>query len=417
MNHEQDLLIESFAPPLNCMRVAVVTETFPPEVNGVAMTLGRIVDGLVCRGHTVQLIRPRQTCEPHNPMLNGIEEVLSRGLPVPSYSDLRFGLPSKRRLSKLWSSQRPDIVHVATEGPLGWSAIAAARKMQLPVTSSFHTNFHSYSRHYGLGLLKNSIDRYLRKLHNLTQTTMVPTRALMQDLQSRGYQNLKLLSRGVDADAFSPIKRSSDLRNQWGAGDDDLVVLIVGRLAKEKNLGLVIESFRAIHAQNPAAKLVFVGDGPLRPALQAACPNAIFAGSRQGEELATHYASGDLFLFPSLTETYGNVVPEALASGLAVVSYACAAASELITSGSDGLLVSVGNEQEFMDTALSVAAQPELLRRLKLASVKTVAHLAWDRIFDSFVDHLTRVIHTANAGLSAKDTIGLVGKSVTQTNA
>ncbi|MDR3369575.1 glycosyltransferase family 1 protein [Rhodoferax sp.] len=417
MNLAQDLLIESFAPQLNSMRIAVVTETFPPEVNGVAMTLGRIVEGLVCRGHTVQLVRPRQLRETSHPMLNGIEEILSSGLPVPAYADLRFGLPSKRRLSKLWGSHRPDVVHVVTEGPLGWSAIAAARKMQLPVTSSFHTNFQSYSPHYGLGLFKKPIDSYLRKLHNRTQATMVPTRALMQDLQSRGYQNLKLLSRGVASDLFSPTKRSADLRSRWGAGDDDMVVLVVGRLAKEKNLGLVVESFRAIHAHNPAAKMVFVGDGPLRPALQAACPCSIFAGNRQGEDLAAHYASGDLFLFPSLTETYGNVVPEALASGLAVVSYACAAALELITSGTDGMLVSVDSEQEFIDTALSVATQPELLKGLKRSSVKSVAHLAWDTIFDNFIDHLARVIHVSNAGLSADDTNGFAGKSVSQTNA
>ena len=417
MNLEQDLLVESFYPQLNSLRIAVVTETFPPEVNGVAMTLGRIVEGLVRRGHTVQLIRPRQAREVSRPMLNGLEEILSPGLPVPTYADLRFGFPSKRRLSKLWGSQRPDIVHVVTEGPLGWSAIAAARKMQLPVTSSFHTNFQSYSPHYGLGLLKRPIDSYLRKLHNRTQATMVPTRALMRDLQSRGYQNLKLLSRGVASDLFSPAKRSADLRRRWGAGDEDLVVLAVGRLAKEKNLGLVIESFRAIQARHPAAKMVFVGDGPLRPALQAACPCAIFAGNRHGEDLAAHYASSDLFLFPSLTETYGNVVPEALASGLAVVSYACAAALELITSGTDGMLVRADNEQEFIDTALSVAMQPELLRGLKRSSVQSVAHLPWDTIFDNFVGHLTRVIHETKAGLCAKETIGLAAKSVSQTNA
>jgi glycosyltransferase involved in cell wall biosynthesis len=133
--------------------------------------------------------------------------------------------------------------------------------------------------------------------------------------------------------------------------------------------------------------------------------------------LAAHYASSDLFLFPSLTETYGNVVPEALASGLAVVSYACAAALELMTSGTDGMLVRADNEQEFIDTALSVAMQPELLRSLKRSSVQSVAHLPWDTIFDNFVGHLTRVIHETKAGLCAKETIDLAGKSVSQTNA
>jgi glycosyltransferase involved in cell wall biosynthesis len=127
---------------------------------------------------------------------------------------------------------------VATEGPLGWSAVAAARKLQLPLTSSFHTNFQSYTQHYGLSLLKAPIENYLRKLHNRTQTTMVPTRALMSDLQRRGYHNVKLLSRGVAAELFSPSRRSQSLRDQWGANADDLVVMLVGRLAKEKNVGL-----------------------------------------------------------------------------------------------------------------------------------------------------------------------------------
>ncbi len=156
MNNPNELLVESFANRAPSLRIAIVTETFPPEVNGVAMTLGRIVEGLLQRGHSVQLIRPRQKLENAGASLNGIEEILSPGVPVPTYGELRFGLPSKRRLIKLWSAKRPDIVHVVTEGPLGWSAVAAARKLELPLTSSFHTNFQSYSQHYGLGLLQST---------------------------------------------------------------------------------------------------------------------------------------------------------------------------------------------------------------------------------------------------------------------
>ena len=192
----------------------MVTETFPPEVNGVAMTLGRIVEGLLHRGHAVQVIRPRQTREAGSARV-GLDEVLSKGLPLPAYGELRFGLPAKNRLAKLWAEKRPDIVHVVTEGPLGWSAVAAARKLQLPITSSFHTNFHSYSQHYGMGLLKKPIETYLRKLHNRTQATMVPTRAMQLDLQARGYSNVTLLSRGVSTDMFSPAKRSAALRAAW----------------------------------------------------------------------------------------------------------------------------------------------------------------------------------------------------------
>jgi glycosyltransferase involved in cell wall biosynthesis len=329
---------------------------------------------------------------------------------------LRFGLPSKRRLINLWSAKRPDIVHVATEGPLGWSAVAAARKLHLPVTSSFHTNFQSYTQHYGFGLLKSPIESYLRKLHNHTQLTMVPTRELMHDLHNRGYTNVRLLSRGVASDLFNPNKRSTELRERWGAGTDDVVVLLVGRLAKEKNVGLVISAFRAIQRVKPSAKLVFVGDGPLRQVLQSSCPDAFFAGVQKGEALAAHYASGDLFLFSSLTETFGNVVPEALASGLALVSFACAAAQELLTHGLNGMLVPVNDDLQFISTAVGVADDPNTLARLRQAAPASVAHLSWDAIYDNFVEHLTRVVDMGCTGFHTR-TQGSPIKSVHQASA
>jgi len=369
-----------------------VTETFPPEVNGVAMTLGRIVEGLLRRGHAVQLVRPRQASESTIPAPVGLDEVLCHGIQLPTYKELRFGLPIKSRLVKIWQAKRPDIVHVATEGPLGWSAVAAARKLKLPVTSSFHTNFHSYSQHYGMGLLKTPIESYLRKLHNLTEATMVPTKALMQELQGRGFKNVSLLSRGVATDHFSPAKRSQSLRESWGASPDEPVVLFVSRLAMEKNVGLAISAFRAIKLQLPGAKLVFVGDGPMRKQLEESCKEAIFAGVRKGEDLAAHYASGDLFLFPSLTETFGNVVPEALASGLAVLSYAKAAAKELIATGQNGVLVSPGEELEFVNAAVELATNLNKQKQVRQAAAASVAHLGWEAIYSSFAETLYGVL-------------------------
>jgi glycosyltransferase involved in cell wall biosynthesis len=392
VNPPNDLLIESFAARPPSLRIAVVTETFPPEVNGVAMTLGRIVDGLLARGHAVQVARPRQVKENQPAARAGLDEVLSRGIPVPAYGELRFGLPSKNRLVKLWSEKRPDIVHVVTEGPLGWSAVAAARALHLPVTSSFHTNFQSYSQHYGIGLFKKTIEGYLRKLHNRTQATLVPTRAMVSELEARGYHNVGVMSRGVAIEQFSPAKRSTELRQSWGVAADTLVVLHVGRLAKEKNIALVIAAFRAIRARVPTATMVFVGDGPLRKQAQEACPEAIFAGVRKGEDLARHYASGDLFVFPSLTETFGNVVPEALASGLAVLSYAHAAAKELIVTGRNGVLVTGTDELDFVDAAVALAADGALQHALRQAAAASVAHLAWDAVYDSFVDTLSGVL-------------------------
>lgn len=400
MKTSDDLLIESFANKPASLRVAVVTETFPPEVNGVAMTLGRIVEGLLQRGHEVQVVRPRQAREA-GASRTGLDEVLSHGIAVPTYGELRFGLPSKGRLARLWAERRPDIVHVVTEGPLGWSAVAAARKLHLPLTSSFHTNFHSYSQHYGIGLFKSPIESYLRKLHNRTQATMVPTRAMLQELKGRGYHNVALVSRGVAIELFSPAKRSEALRAQWGVQPDDPVVILVGRLAREKNVGLVVSAYQAIKARQPRAKLVFVGDGPLRRELELAVPEAHFAGIRTHEELAAHYASADLFLFPSLTETFGNVVPEALASGLALLSYANAAALELVEPQRNGLLVPNGDALGFVQAAVALALDPALQQQLRAQAPASVRHLAWSAVIESFEGVLRDVMAQHGQAFSA----------------
>ena len=356
------------------------------------MTLGRIVAGLLQRGHEVQLLRPRQFEEVDPPDQGDLEQILFRGMPVPTYPELRLGFASRNRLLKLWTHKRPDIVHVVTEGPLGWSAVAAAKQLQLPVSSSFHTNFQSYSRYYGIGWFRTLIEGYLRKFHNRTLATMVPTRSMLQDLKTLGFDHVTLLSRGVEKRQFSADKRSRNLRERWGVGADDLVIMNVGRMAKEKNIGVVIAAFKAIAQRLPTARLVFVGDGPERKHLEESCPTAIYAGVQKGEALAMHYASADVFLFPSLTETFGNVVPEALASGLAVVSYDCAAAHELITADLNGVLVPGSAEIDFVGAALGLTLNRQKQDTVRTNAAASVAHLHWDAIHDRFVEVLVDVM-------------------------
>jgi glycosyltransferase involved in cell wall biosynthesis len=228
------------------------------------------------------------------------------------------------------------VVQIATEGPLGWSALAAANKLRLPVASDFHTNFHSYSSHYGFGLLRRAIVAYLRKFHNKAAVTLVPTEGIRRELLGYGYENIEIIGRGVDTKLFHPGRRDPALRARWGANEDETVVLYVGRLAAEKNLALVFDAFDAMREAHPAIRLVLVGDGPERAVWQARRPDVVFCGTQVGGALAAHYASGDVFLFPSLTETWGNVTIEAMASGLAVVAYDCAAAEEVIRHGENG---------------------------------------------------------------------------------
>ncbi len=362
------------------LRIACVTETWPPEVNGVSMTISRLVQGLRARHHAVQVVRPRQAGDVGPTSADGHGDVLVRGVPIPRYEGLRMGLPCRGRLVRLWKQQRPDVVHIATEGPLGRSALLAARALGLPVCSDFRTNFHAYSQHYGIGFLKRPIVAYLRRFHNATQCTMVPTQALHDALHGEGFRNLMTVARGVDVRRFDAAHRSDALRAQWGAAAEDLVVACVGRLAPEKNLLTLVAAFDAIRRDHPRARLVLVGDGPMRKELQARCPDAVFAGQRTGDDLAAHYASADLFLFPSTTETFGNVTTEAMASGLAVVAFDYAAAQRLIRHGDNGALVPFADNDAFVSIAARTAADRARCHVLGARARTSVMALDWDSI-------------------------------------
>src|SRR5262245_27144409 len=378
------ILLQQLPTTFRSLRIAIVTETYPPEVNGVAMTIGRIVAGLQSRQHQVQLVRPRQSRADSPASRPNFEEVLKAGVPIPRYEALKMGLPAKQALVRLWTLKRPDIVHIVTEGPLGWSALAAAHKLKLPVSTDFHTNFHTYSKHYGIGWLKRPIASYLRKFHNRALCTMVPTDGMRRELEEIGMKNLRVVSRGVDTGLFAPARRSSQLRGSWGAGSDDVVALYVGRIAPEKNLPLVLRAAEAMRAVNARLRVVLVGDGPDRAALQARHPAHVFAGMRTGEDLAAHYASGDIFLFPSTTETYGNVTMEALASGLAVIAYDYAAAHKHIRHGVNGLLAKFDDADAFVQLAVGLAGDRERITRLGAAARKVTEKLDWSWIVGEF---------------------------------
>ncbi len=266
------------------LKLAFVTETYSPEVNGVAMTVGHLVSGLRERGHQITVVRPRQI-RGELPFAN---EVLVAGLPIPGYAGLRVGLPAAGTLSKRWQAERPDVVHIVTEGPLGWSALRAARRLGLPVTSGYHTNFDRYSRHYGASLMTGTIARWLHHFHRQTDITLVPTQELAKELAIHAIPGLSVVGRGVDTVQFSPMRRDPALRSSWGVEENGLAVLYVGRLAPEKNLGLVEAAYRQIAAHRPGTRMIWVGDGPSRERLQRAHPDHHFARARYGIALATH---------------------------------------------------------------------------------------------------------------------------------
>ncbi|WP_439886092.1 glycosyltransferase family 4 protein [Pseudomonas sp. MBLB4123] len=364
----------------------------------MANTLGRLTEGLRARGHRLQLVRPRQASDQDRK--SDAQLLLTRGWPLPGYPGLQWGQSALRKLLHHWRQRRPDVLYIATEGPLGLSALRAARRLRIPVVSGFHTNFQQYSGHYGVGLLTRALTAYLRWFHNRTRLTLVPSPCQQLELQRRGFQRLELLARGVDGRLFHPAKRSAELRRSWGLAEEDIAVLHVGRLAAEKNLGLLVQSFRALQAAQPQRrlKLILVGDGPQRVGLQQQLPDARFCGLQRGEALAAHYASGDLFLFPSLSETFGNVVLEALASGLGVVAFDQAAAAQHIRHGHNGALANAADEQGFIDATQWLLDEPESLRRVRLNARQHAARQGWEAIVARFERYLHGVATQATHG-------------------
>ncbi|MBK1721743.1 glycosyltransferase family 4 protein [Thiocystis violacea] len=387
------------------LKIAIVTETYPPEINGVANTMVHLAEGLSGRGHRIELIRPRQQADrdrAHAPT-GAIEIHLVPGLPIPGYRGLRFGLPVYWRLRRLWHRTAPDLVYIATQGPLGHAALSAARALRVPTVTGFHTQFHQYCQHYGLGILSHQIAETLRHFHNKSDATLVPTADLKAELSADGFENLHVFGRGVDIERFSPRWRDPELRRAWGCRQEGcgeegreqegLAVLYVGRIAAEKNLELASAAFQAIQAQHPDARFVLVGDGPERAHLQRDFPDFIFSGSKVGEALSAHYASGDLFLFPSLTETFGNVVTEAMASGMPVIAFDYAAARTHIRSWENSVTLPVDDWEGYISAACAIASDRARLVELGAAARETAEGISWDRVLGRLEERLFEVIH------------------------
>lgn len=355
----------------------------------MAVTVAELVRALTSRGHRVQLIRPQQHVA-DQPGNSGLEELLCRGVSIPGYRQLRFGLPCVPALRALWQRARPDVVYIATEGPLGWSALELARHLSLPVISGFHTNFDHYSPYYRLGWLQGLVAAYLRTFHNRSTVTLVPTAEVSQRLERAGFQRLRLMPRGVDTQLFHPNRRCLDLRQQWGAGPQTLVLLYAGRMAIEKNLPLVLQSYQVIQRHYPDCRLVMVGDGPLLASWRQCYPDLHYCGTQRGEALARHYASADGFLFPSLTETFGNVTLEAMASGLAVLAYDYAAARTHIRNGLSGMTVRPGDADAYLATAAQLACTgPAGARALGREARREVEAVAWPQVYPALENLFT----------------------------
>lgn len=375
------------------LRVDLVTETYPPDVNGVALTVQSLEGGLRRLGHEVGLVRPEREHDGPRP---GPALLLVEGAPIPRYPGLRFGLPAGRRLAARWTAQRPDAVYIATEGPLGWSALRTCRQLGIPVATGFHTRFDDYIGRYGAGFLSPWVFAWLRRFHNRADATLVPTLELQEQLARQAFRRVVRLGRAVDTRAFHPGWRDPALRQRWGAREGAPVLLHVGRIAPEKNLPLAVRAYRELQKQRPDARFVWVGDGPARARLQLDNPDLIFTGTLRGDELSRCFASADLFCFPSLSETFGNVTLEAMASGIATIAFDYGAAREHLRHGLHGAAVAFGDEPGFV-AAVVAAATGDGLRHQGEAARHAVQHLHPDRVAADFATLLAGLGRRAEA--------------------
>jgi glycosyltransferase involved in cell wall biosynthesis len=369
------------------VRIAYVTETYPPEINGVALTAARNVAHLRSAGHEVQLVRPRQ---PQELPRNDEHEWLTAGQCLPMYPQLRVGWASTGSLLHAWRRAPPQLVHVATPGPLGLNALRAAQQAGIACSADFRTNFHTFAPHYGFGWAEPLVLRYLRGLHARADINFVPTQALADHLGQLGFERLVVVGRGVDAEQFSPRRRDASLREAWQVGANDTVLLYVGRLAREKGVDRVFEVFERWQQRLlPRLRLVVVGDGPMRASLQQDHPNAIFMGVQRDDALARIYASADLFLFPSRSDTFGNVVLEAAASGLVIAAYDEAAAHQHLRDRISACLAHGSDDVDFDEAAaraLWICRAP--YHPMRMMARQAALSADWPRVLRRFELHL-----------------------------
>jgi len=372
-------------------RLALFTDTWVPQVNGVARTLDRLVTECHARGIETLVVTPEDTdAVAPTP---GVTRWPSRAF--WAYPQLRMATPSPSRALRLLQQFRPSIVHLATPFGVGLSGRRAARTLGLPLVTSYHTHFTAYLRHYHLQALDAISWPSLRWFHNGGRHTYAPTRIVAQELTSRGFHGVRVWGRGIDTARFSPAHRSEALRAELGCGPDTCLVAYVGRLAPEKGIDVAIAAMAPLLAAEPSRlRFVVIGDGPAEDRLRTEAPaGVVFLGRREGAALAAAYASADVFLFPSTTETFGNVVLEAMASGLAVVSHHEGPTTEFAHAGT-ALPVDVQSP-----AAISAAIRTLLddaPRRARLAAAGRAEALCrgWPQVWESLFGDYASALST-----------------------
>ncbi|MEV4754617.1 glycosyltransferase family 1 protein [Micromonospora sp. NPDC049559] len=368
------------------MRIAIVTESFPPDVNGVAHSVVRVAEHLVQRGHTPVVIAPAPSLATRRIAgAHPYEVVRVPSVAVPRYRSFRLGLPTPR-LAEALISHAPDVVHLASPFVLGARAVALAEQLRLPTVAVYQTDVASYARAYRLGWGEAAAWRWIRNIHNSAGRTLAPSSSAASDLVAHGVQRVRRWGRGVDAVRFDPAKRHELVRRAL-APAGEVLVGYVGRLAAEKRVDLLAETCRI-----PGVRVVVIGDGPARRDLEKALPDALFLGARHGDQLARIYASLDIFAHTGPFETFGQAVQEALASGLPVVAPAAGGPVDLVRPGVTGTLVPPEDGPALAEAVAALAADTQLRRSYGAAARAGIAARSWTAVGDELIGHYRSVL-------------------------
>ena len=356
-------------------KIALFSGAFNHIADGVTLTLNRLVKHLVNNGSEVRVFAP--TVE--RPAISHVGTLIpTPSIPMPGRPEYQISKGLSRRIRKEIKAFKPDIVHIATPDLAGFKALRLAQKMNIPVVSSYHTHFASYLKYYNMRRLENLMWKYLRWFYAQCEQIYVPSDSMADVIRAHGItENLHLWERGVYVDLFSPKRRSLEWRRQHGIKEDEVVISFISRLVWEKGLDIYAKVVESLAEKGIPHRSVIVGDGPIREELESRLTNTLFLGYQRGEDLATAYASSDIFLFPSETETFGNVTLEAMASGIPAVCADATGSRSLIRDGITGYLATPGDDTSFLHYVERLALDPTLRQTMGRLARKRALEFAW----------------------------------------
>ncbi len=363
------------------MRLAIFSDTYFPQVNGVSVILGKMKDYMQQNGIEYVYFVPGDKSEPGVFTFGGSK--------FPLYPELLITMPRYHEIARILDEFKPDVVHLATEFTLGWQGMKYALRHDLPLTSTYHTNFVQYLSYYGLPFLEKPGWRYLRWFHRHCQVNFSPSVSTLRLLEEHDIPNLRHCPHGIDSELFNPAYRSEAIRLRYMEDPQGKILLYVGRIAPEKDLEVLMEAAAHLNRRGLKYRLLMVGDGPARQKLEETkIENVVFLGYQRGQDLYDLYASADIFVFPSVTETFGNVILEAMASGLPVVAAPAGGVEDNLIEGHNGLAFKAGDAADMADQIEILIKQPELLATLAKGALDHARSRNWDGILADFYQTL-----------------------------